>query len=175
MDYYDRYSALTNRLCGGVYAINKNILSSFDLEMVPPFGANVSFVRKKELEKIKYSPFVHTDVIQRLLTVNNSVIKIESSVVHRQSDSVIKFLRKKIRRYNRNYSEFDREYFPKISFINKLMGVLRIIIVLPLISDTLFLYLKTREKSVLIHPLLAILTLTTFLFYKSKNAISKLF
>ena len=175
MDYYDRYSVLTNKLCGGGYNLNSNVLSSFDLETIPPFGANVSFMRKEELIKIKYSPFVHTDIIYRLLKINNNILKIESKIVHRQSNSVIKFLKKKIRRYDRNYSEFEREYYPKISQLNKLKGILKIILILPLIADTAVLYLKTREKSILIHPLLTILTLNIFFYYRLKNAISKLF
>jgi len=164
---YERYCYFKSRWTDFPYeTVYKNstseIIKLVNLEKMPPFGSNGCFIKKSALLNIKYEPFLHTDVIYRMLSRNNLFAKVETGLIHKQSGNLRDFLLKKIRRVKRNYRKLQRQYYFPIARKDLILIFLKTFLILPLIKDAILGYKKRKDLAWLIHPI--IVTLTFFIY-----------
>lgn len=166
---YDRFSYLKNDWTDSRYEVikkskNYSTFKLLNIQNMPPLGANVCFIKKDALLEINYKPFLHTDVIFRLLKRNNYFAKINLGVVHKQNGLIKTFLKKKMRRLNRKYSDLNREYYFQLSLKNVIFLVLRLIFIFPLIIDAIIGYTRKKDRVWLFHPLLTYLSSAVYIY-----------
>lgn len=166
---YDRYCYFRSNWTGSPFEIvsknsNYEIVSLKNINKMPPFGANGCFIRKSALLNIKHDPFIHTDVIHALLIDNNLFAKVNTGIVHKQDGSLVNFLRKKIRRLNRNYKGLQRQYYFPISKIKLIILLLKCLLVFPLMIDAIIGYKNKKDKVWVLHPLMVLITFGTYIY-----------
>ncbi len=166
---YDRYCYFKSDWTDSPYEVlsgndTYEIIRLKNINKMPPLGANGCFMKRKALLDIKYDPFIHTDAIHNLLINNNLFAKVNTGVVHKQDGSFVNFLRKKIRRLNRDYKGLQREYYFPISKMKLIVLFLKCFLVFPLIIDAIIGYKNKKDKIWLLHPLMVLLTLGAYIY-----------
>jgi hypothetical protein len=78
--------------------------------------------------------------------------------------SVPNFLRKKVRRLNRDYKLMQREYYFPISKIKLVILFLKCLLIFPLMIDAAIGYKNKRDRTWLLHPLMVLLTFGTYIY-----------
>lgn len=121
-------------------------------DSIPPIGANGFFIRKNVLKEFKFTTFIHTNVIFNL--VKNGYCefaKVKIGIIHVQLNYKAYFL-KKIRRIERLLNkELERDYnFIKMNK-NIIFKIFLLLIVFPILIDTLKGYLMKHNKAWILH------------------------
>ena len=133
----------------------------FDKE-IPAMGCNGFMLLKNKLKEVKYDPYVHTDVVYRLSKKGYSFAKVKVPIVHIQKD-IRDFFKKKIRRIKRRtQGEIKLEYNYGLSNKRMFLGFLYLLLVLPVLYDTIKGFIKKPTLVWLFHP---IATYSIFLLY----------
>lgn len=166
---YDRYCYFKSDWTDSLYEAairhkDYDIIKLKDIGDMPPLGANVCFIKKKALLDIKYDPFLHTDIVHRLLADNNLFAKINVGIIHKQDGALKTFLKKKVRRLNRNYDKFKREYYFHIGWGKIVILFLKCLFILPLIIDSYIGYRNKKSKIWFLHPLMVIATVFSYVY-----------
>ena len=112
-----------------------------------------------------YDPFLHTDVVHRLLINNNLFAKINVGIVHQQDLRLINFMRKKIRRLRRNYTDLKREYYFSINKDNAKTLILKCLFILPLFIDSVIGYRNKKDWVWALHPLMVLMTAILYIYF----------
>ena len=141
---------------------------------VPAMGSNGFFVRKNVLKKVKYEPFIHTDVANRLVNEGFDCYgKVKVGLKH-DLEGVNDFFKKKIRRIKRRLSgEINLEYPYNFSRIKLLLISLAFFTCIIPIFDAVRGFLRRPSLAWLFHPIacfgvLLIYVWNTFLHYFEK-------
>lgn len=171
---YDRYCYFKSKWTDSPFKlIDKNddydTIQIEDLRKMPPFGANVCFVKKNELLKIKFDPFLHTDIIFRLLKKGFLLSKVNLGIVHKQDGSLISYLKKKSRRLKRDYQGLEREYYFKLNKGKLALLLLKSVFIIPLIIDSLIGCKNKKDSTWLWHPIIVWTSLITYCKNKLLN------
>jgi glycosyltransferase involved in cell wall biosynthesis len=166
LGYYDRFCYFTNKWTDTpVIQTDTNDYLKIHLlcsKKIPTMGANGFIVRQNNLHKINYRPFIHTDIIFDLVNLGNSTFaKVRVGIIHLHANSILEFMRKKIRRAQR-YNPKLRKYNnlslkdPKLSLF-----VLRTLLLLTAL-DVAKGYRQKPDIAWLLHPFICFLALSTY-------------
>ena len=166
LGYYDRFCYFTNTWTDTPVIqtdthdyLKVRLLCS---KKIPTMGANGFIVRKSNLHKINYRPFIHTDIIFDLVNLGNSQFaKVKVGIIHLHANGILEFMRKKIRRAQR-YKPKLRKY-NNISFKDPKLSifVLRSLLLLTTL-DAAKGYRRKPDLAWLLHPLICLLALSTY-------------
>jgi glycosyltransferase involved in cell wall biosynthesis len=175
---YDRYCYFKSDWTDAPYRIVlKNdmaeIIELKDIRDMPPLGANGCFIKKSALDSIAYDPFVHTDIVHRLLKNSNLFAKVHTGIIHKQDGSLIHYLRKKCRRLNRNYQELGREYYFPIRKKAVVLLLLKFFFIFPLILDAWRGYKHKHSIIWMMHPGMTVATMGVYATCSILKKISK--
>jgi len=117
---------------------------------VPPMGSNGFLIRKKILKKVVKDSFIHSDIVYELVNSgNNCFAKIKIGIVHNQ----IVFFRKKIRRMERRKEGIKIKYNYGISRKKLVLTGLYLMLVIPVLFDTLRGFVKKPNFAWFFHPI----------------------
>ncbi|HOX40666.1 MAG TPA: glycosyltransferase [bacterium] len=171
---YDHHSYINGKWSGStVMAIAKErqytLYSLKNIQDMPPFGANGCFISRSCLDKVKHDPFLHTDVVFRLLKQKNLFAIAEAGLKHKQNGSVRGFLMKKLRRASRNYDELEREFFFHLRKRNLLLFFLCCIFIIPLVIDSIRGFIRRPGSVWFWHPIITELTFLTYIYGVAKR------
>lgn len=178
---YDRYCHFKKRWTESLYDIVKKtkdyeIVRINDGGSVLPSGANGCFIAKDKLLKVKYDPFLHTDIICRLLKQNDPIMaKVNSGLIHKQDGSIISYLKKKLRRSGRDYKALEREYFFTVKKSNLIKLFFRCILIFPLCFDAIRGYFNKKDHIWAIHVPITIIVFWLYMFGEIKKSLGKIF
>lgn len=131
-------------------------------EKIPTMGANGFIVRKRALKKIRYRPFIHTDIIFQLVKLgDSSFAKVKTGLVHLHARGITEFLKKKIRRARR-YAPSERKY--NIISLRNQKVPLFILQTLLLVTgfDAVKGYRRKPDTAWLLHPIICLFTLPIY-------------
>ena len=143
---------------------NNYIIVSLDKKIIPPMGANGFFIKKDVLREIKYDPFLHTDIIYRLVKAGfNDFAKVKIGVIHLQDKELAPFISKKRRRIRRLLqNEISREYTPEVSKAKILKYAAYFMLILPLLIDVFRGYRRKPDQAWLLHVVMCPLTVLAY-------------
>lgn len=129
---------------------------------IPTMGANGFMMKKVLLKKLRYRPFIHTDIIYQLVkSGHQDFVKVKVGLVHLHARSVTGFLKKKLRRVhrhnmtNRAYNDVDLK---KVKLQRLILYTLIFLTVVDLVKG----YKRKPDIAWLLHPLMCFLTLLTY-------------
>ncbi|MFN4245650.1 MAG: glycosyltransferase [Brevinematia bacterium] len=156
---YERFNYLSLRWTDSRFlSIEKNqryeVVKFLDLNEMPPIGSNGCFVKKDVLFKVKYDPFIHTDVCYRILNIGYLFSVVETGLVHKQDGSLVTYIRKKNRRLNRNYEDLGREYYQRIHKGKLLLFIVKCILFVPLMVEAILGFIRKPAKFWFFYPFL---------------------
>jgi glycosyltransferase involved in cell wall biosynthesis len=128
---------------------------------IPTMGANGFMVRKELLKKIRYKPFIHTDIIYQLVKLGHQdFAKVKVGLIHLHARGITDFLKKKLRRIRR-YSMVRREY--NVDFKRKIPKfILYTLLLLPISSNAIEGYRRKPDNAWFLHLLICPLILLTY-------------
>lgn len=166
---YDRYCYFKSDWTDSLYEVSArdkdwDIVKLKNISDMPPLGANTCFIKKDALLRNKYDPFLHTDVIYRILLNNNLFAKVNVGIIHKQGGSLVNFLKKKIRRINRDYNSLGREYHFSVNKGRAIGLFLKCLFILPLVIDSIVGYVNKKDKVWIIHPAMVLLTVAVYVY-----------
>ncbi|MDD5133666.1 MAG: glycosyltransferase family 2 protein [Candidatus Nanoarchaeia archaeon] len=168
---YDRYNYFKNDWTDFPYTVlEKNETYTkvqLDPKKIPAMGSNGFLYRKKDLIKINYEPFIHTDIIYKLVNSgHDKFAKVNTSLVH-YLFGVRDFFKKKTRRLKRrNNNEVKIEYSDYgLSKFKIFLKLLRILLILPVFYDTFKGFIKKPTLAWIFHPIATYGTLVLYIYY----------
>ena len=175
---YDRFSILTGKWTGADVEVEEedNYLKiSLSEKTIPTIGANGFLVRRKDLIKIGYSPYLFDiDVVYQLVKKGrNKFAKVDIGIVHLFAESWTGFAMKtwrRIRDYNK-YRKLRKYPWLKLDMGKLSLFVLRTLLVLPLLLDVLQGYSRKPDPAWLFHPFACWLVLLIYSTGTVKNAV----
>ncbi len=173
--WYDKYSYLTDKWSGlNIKIQNKNDYFSFYLKReIPTIGANGFLVRKSELLKYPIGDYLFdTDVLKMLSGKKRvKVAKVRVGIIHLFTGDIGAFIRKQRRRI-KDYIFFRKQGLRVTDNDNKRIywGIVKfvssVILILPLLVQTLVGYLRKKDPAWLFHPVACWLT---FIIYTEET------
>ena len=178
LGYYDRFSYLTNNWTGmPVKQYNKKQYIKFKIisDYLPPLGANGFIVRSKCLKQIKYTPFLHVDIVYKLKSKFKSFYfaKSKIGVYHKHSDTLTKFFLKKMRRGKRRLNTKDEKvYFTKFLGYKRLLLFIKLLFIIPIFIDAIIGFIRKRDTAWIIHPIIVYLTVFSYIYSIISNNLS---
>lgn len=171
---YDRFCYFKGKWTDSSVTTEENKKNYFKIRLstysLPPMGANGSFFRASSLRAIDYSPFLHTDIIYKLVKNKmNKVAKVKTGIIHLQIGGFSRFLLKKRRRIIRlTNSETARAYKLQISPSRSIILSLKIILIFPIVFDAVKGFLRNPSIVWVFHYPLTILTWLVYTFILTK-------
>jgi len=167
---YDRYNYFKNNWTDLPYRKEEKkgyLKIKLNKKSVPAMGSNGFLFRKKSLLKVKYEPFIHTDIVYRLSN-KGYFAKVDIGIVHIQR-GIKNFFNKKIRRIKRRFSEeIKLEHNYGLSKKNLLFSCFYICLILPVIFDSFKGLIKKRDSAWFFHPVACFGELIIYGFYGVK-------
>ena len=167
---HDRYNYFKKDWTGFKYYKEKKkgyLKIKLDKKGVPAMGSNGFLFRKETLTKIKYEPFIHTDIVYKLAD-KGYFAKVNLGIIHLQGDSK-DFFNKKIRRIKRRISgEINLEHNYGVSK-KKMLHVLIYLLTGVPFYDTIKGYVKKPDSAWFFHPIATYLVFFIYSFYIIKN------
>ena len=139
---------------------------------VPIMGSNGFFVRKNIIDKIDIDPFVHSDFAYRMVEKGYDTFGlVDVGLVH-YMHGVSNFFKKKLRRMKRRFGgELKQEYNYGVSLWKAAFTALYILILFPVLFDTVRGFIRKPSAAWLFHPIasygVVLLYIYHFLFRKS--------
>lgn len=168
---YDRFNYFKNDWTDFPYEIleeNKVYTKvKLDHKKIPAMGSNGFLYRKKDLIKISYEPFIHTDIIYKLVNSgHDKFAKVNTSLIH-YLFGVRDFFKKKTRRLKRrNSGEVKIEYSSYgLTKFNIIKGLLWIALILPVFYDTIKGFIRKPTLAWVFHPIATYGTLALYIYY----------
>lgn len=89
--------------------------------------------------------------LYNFLSLDNRIAMIKTSVVHDHASNIIQFIKKKLRRYSRSSSEINNLNYYKINTQTKFIIIIKSILVIPILLDSIIGLVKSKEVSALYH------------------------
>ena len=142
--------------------------------MIPAMGSNGFLYRKAFLKKINFEPFIHTDIVYKLVNAGyDNFAKVNTSLVH-YFFGIKDFFKKKIRRLKRRTSNVINIQYKDygLSKLDIIKSLLWILLIIPVFYDTIKGFLRKPTIAWIFHPIATYGTLVLYLYYFS---IGKLF
>lgn len=168
---YDRFNYFKNDWTDFPYQVlEKNEIYTkikLDTKKIPAMGSNGFLYRKKDLIKISYEPFIHTDIIYKLVNSgHDKFAKVNTSLIH-YLFGVRDFFKKKTRRLKRrNSGEVKIEYSSYgLTKSNIIKGLLWIALILPVFYDTIKGFIRKPTLAWVFHPIATYGTLALYIYY----------
>ncbi len=170
---YERFNYLSLRWTDAKFeSVKKDgyeIIKFLDLNQMPPIGSNGCFIKKEILLKVKYDPFVHTDVCYRILKNGYLFSIVETGLVHKQDGKLSTYIKKKNRRLNRDYENLEREFYQKISKIKLFTFAAKCLLIVPLFIEAIVGYIRKPAKFWIFYPFLTELSFLNAVFQTIKK------
>lgn len=160
LGFYDRFSILTNRWTDS--PVKYDDLGSFykveflDPQDVPPLGSNGFMARSNILRSVKYDPFLHVEVVRRIIhSFNLKFAKVKVGIIHVHSHSIGQFLQKKRRRVSRRLYKPESQHFESSVLSKERIQkvVIRFLLLRPLL-DIIKGFTVKPSKIWLLHPMI---------------------
>lgn len=137
---------------------------------MPTIGANGFFIRKEVLKKYPIKDYLFDIDVLKFLTKENpiKVAKVKTGVVHLFSGDVATFIRKQRRRI-RDYLFFQKSGMrvaenPVRIYFGVLKFILAILLIFPILIQTLLGFFRKPDPAWLFHPVACFLTLFAYGF-----------
>jgi glycosyltransferase involved in cell wall biosynthesis len=171
---YDRYNYFKEDWTDLPYKKEKknNYLKiKLDKKNIPAMGSNGFIFRKETLVKINYEPFIHTDIIYKLVN-KGYFAKVNVGIIHLQG-GVSNFIQKKIRRIKRRLSgEIKLENNYGVSNRKIIKMVWQIMLIFPVFIDSIKGFSKKQDSAWFFHPIATYSVFFVYLFYTLRNKLS---
>ena len=164
---YDRYCYFKERWTDIPMKINEKdtyLKVSLKKDIMPTLGANGFLIRKKILTKIVYKPFIHTDVVHRLVSMGyNKIAKVKTGIIHIHANKPSVFIEKKIRRIRKYFIwRLGRDYYPPLDRVKLAKFVFSSVTLIPLFFDSMKGSHTIPDIAWIIHPASCLLTTLTY-------------
>ncbi len=171
---------------GKVLFEDKNFYKvEFNLENLPPLGDNGFLVKKDILEKANKKPeqFIHVDAFAQLLKKGYSKYGVvKNSIVHEIGSSVFELYKRRVAIKSRFYDDrrMERSYLvfnpnSRKDRVNLMKFVIYSLTIIVPLARSIKGYMKIREVSWFLHPLVCLVALTFYtyseLFYIIRSRI----
>ncbi|MFA5175675.1 MAG: glycosyltransferase family 2 protein [Candidatus Nanoarchaeia archaeon] len=170
---HDRFNYFKNDWTKFPYKIlEKNEIYTkvqLDHKKIPAMGSNGFLYRKKDLIKIKYEPFIHTDIIYKLVNYGyDKFAKVDTGIIHYMF-GLRDFFKKKTRRMKRrNNQEVKIEYSDYgLTKFDIIKGLLWVALILPVFYDTIKGFIRKPTLAWILHPIATYGTLILYIYYNS--------
>lgn len=118
---------------------------------IASFGANGFVIKRKFFNENSKKDFYHVRDLYNFLSLDNRIAMIKTSVVHDHASNIIQFIKKKLRRYSRSSSEINNLNYYKINTQTKFIIIIKSILVIPILLDSIIGLVKSKEVSALYH------------------------
>lgn len=173
LGYYSRYSYLTKDWTDYPYVSEdkgnymKVLLKNN--ELVPAMGSNGFLVRTKIIKKFVKNSFIHSDFLYELINNDyNCFAKVKTGIVHNQP----RFFPNKIRRIQRRgKGEVSIKYNYGFTKKELLRVIIYIILVFPILFDTMKGFIRKPELAWFFHPIACLGELGIYGYYSLKYKI----
>lgn len=170
---YDRKSYLNDNWTGLNIKINDfnnyQEATFYPNNLIPTIGANGTILRTSVIKKYftgKY--FFDIDLLELIQNKTKKPIiftKVKISIIHSFCESsIIKFIKKQNRRATDLYifKNLRKYSLTKSNTLQSLKFILYVILIIPMLIDTIRGYIKKPDFAWFIHPILCIITLTIY-------------
>ncbi|MBU0957470.1 MAG: glycosyltransferase family 2 protein [Nanoarchaeota archaeon] len=138
-------------------------ISLSNKEKVPAMGSNGFLVRTSIAKKFIKDTFIHSDFVYDLINNNhNCFAKVKTGIIHNQP----KFFSNKIRRMQRRQTkEIKIKYNYNIKKSKTLLTAIYILLIIPLIIDTIVGYIRKKDSAWLFHTPATLILFFMYLYY----------
>lgn len=173
---YDRYCYLTDKWTemNVSFESKKNYIDlNFNYEkinQIPTIGANGTIFRRSFFENIDIGDYLFDiDLIAlKILNSNNNLhfAKVENGIIHLFSGNILTYIRKQKRRIRdyKKYKKLRKYEWLKINNKGIIKFILYILLILPLIFQSIKGYFKKRDVAWFFHPVACFITLFIYSF-----------
>ncbi|MBU0929980.1 MAG: glycosyltransferase family 2 protein [Nanoarchaeota archaeon] len=172
---YDRFNYFKNNWTDFPYETeeknNDYTKVKLNNSKIPAMGSNGFLYRKSALKKINYEPFIHTDIIYKLVNSgNDKFAKVNTNLVH-YLFGIRDFFKKKTRRLKRRANnEINIQYKDYgLSKFDIFKSLLWIILIIPVFYDTLKGFIRKPSLAWVFHPIAVYGTLFLYIYYNIKK------
>ncbi len=171
---YDRYSYVTGKWTGlELITEEKTDYIKIHLEKakIPTIGANGTFIRKTDIKKIKYKPYLFDidAIYEMVLKGRDKFVKVKTGIVHIYSPTMASFIKKQQRRISDflYFNSASQRSYPWQSFPVKGIALfsLSCVTVIPLIIQAFLGFMRKPALFWAFHPLVCEITFVIYVYH----------
>ncbi|MBN2753961.1 MAG: glycosyltransferase family 2 protein [Candidatus Goldbacteria bacterium] len=171
---YDRYSYITGKWTGMDLKTEEKpdyIKIHLETGKMPTIGANGTFIRKADIKKIKYKPYLFDidAIYEMVLKGRDKFVKVKTGIVHIYSPTMASFIKKQQRRISdfMFFNNTKQRSYPWKSFPAKgiVLFSLSCVTVIPLIIQAFFGFVRKPAAFWMFHPLVCEVTFVIYVYY----------